>query len=912
MGSDRFLISTKLAPPRIRANAVRRARLLALMAQAGPCTLTLVVAGAGFGKTTLLAQCRQELLVGGAEVGWLSLSPDDGALPAFATYLFEVLRRLGVELENDALLLLDGENTVSADSLALALVNGIARRTQPLHLFIDDYHHVVDPRAHRLLQRLLDHAPPNLQLRLASRCLPALALSRLRVTGQLTEVDSLGLPFDPAEARVFLDDAVLPRLSPVELRTIFDLSGGWPASLQLLCIALRRRPEERAGLSRLVGKTGDLHAYLQDEVVAHLPPALAAFAESVSICRRFDAAVAGALTGDSASTAWIERLVAENLFIYPVELNEGSGWYRFHPLFAEFLGVRLARRDPEALRELHRRASTCFAQRGLLAEALRHADQAGDERMGRDLITRTSPGRWNLTDLGPLLRWLDRLPAHGLEAGGELNTLGCLAYALTAQPAQAGEWLARLGDDVPAAHKALARAAIALQADDTAQAQVLLDAHPVAVTDVPFFHSAYVIAGATSFAAHGRFADARALGIKTAALQGPGVPRDHECVAEVSATTLVDLLQGDVDGTAKLGTALLRRVERWYGRRSIAANLCASLVADACYELDRIDDARELLANRLDMLRVSTPEAMLRAALCHARIEALRESAEQGMSALDEAYRHFHRLQLDRGIAAVLAEQIALRLRSTASPECAAAQRELDALAGKHAGATGFRAEIVAYAALSRGRLRLAAGDGAGALAALALMGRFAVDCGRMRVQAHAELLCVLALFQIGRVAQARARLGPLTVAAAARGWRRLWLDEAPHATRMLMDLLDPSAFADPLADPVSRLRAYLAQRDRVTVPDQPARSPKALSVAPRLTAREREILGLLAQSMSNKRIALTLSLTLETVKWNMKNIFAKLGVGSRYDALVAARGWGLTQAGVAGSLPELPGFPPG
>src|SRR5262245_33791402 len=267
MNYDQLLVSTKFAPPRIGSRFIQRKHLLNQLRDGQRCSVVLVTGGAGFGKTILLAQWRRELMKAGNEVSWLSLSHEDSQLSNFYAYLLAALRRLKLPVEEDALL--EADPVKSMDGVVATVVNAAAGTPKDLYLIIDDYHHVDDQRTHKLVQKLIDHCPGNLHIAIASRAALPLAMSRLRVQGRLTEIGFDELPFSLEETRDFLDqNAGSVTLSADEVRMIHDKTGGWPASLELMAIMIRSRPETRATLRQLAWSSADLQAFLAEDVVA--------------------------------------------------------------------------------------------------------------------------------------------------------------------------------------------------------------------------------------------------------------------------------------------------------------------------------------------------------------------------------------------------------------------------------------------------------------------------------------------------------------------------------------------------------------------------------------------------------------------------------------------------------------------
>lgn len=887
---ERLLVTTKFAPPKIGAHYIERTHLLDVLRRGQQCRLTLVTGSAGFGKTVLLAQHRHELIRAGARVAWLSLYSDEKSLSNFRTHLLAAFGRLDVPLQDEMLFV--GESNARLAETVAGLASGIATVNDDLHLFLDDYHHVEDPWAHKFVQALLDHGPANLHVIIASRALPPLSIGALRAQGQVTEVECGDLPFDLAETRAFLDQNIGGMtLGADEVRQIQDVTNGWPASLQLVSIMLKNRPERRATLHGLAWQSTDLQNYLSEDVVGHLPDDVAMFMESLSICRRFSASLAEAITGRADAATLIGRIEDENLLIARAELDQKSAWFRFHPLFNEFLSARLARRGGETVNTLHRRASAWFAERKLVIEAISHATLAGDIDAAVGIIERAVPGTWKLSYLGPLLHLIENVSPAAIAAQPRLLYLGSLTLAMAGPPARADEWAARLADHATGSDRALAfklalvRATIALQRDDLTLCLDLLAPFAAEDAEESFERSVYLMVRSLSLAVMGDVAGALDL-----LDRNPPPPEDanDDMALRVSgcrSTTL--LLAGEILAADAICTPIYQRALAAHGRSSTCATLTAAALASIRYERDDIDDARELLANRQNNLQTSSPQMMIWAILCEARLNLLQESCEAARDLLARAAARFQSLALDRPLAHILAEQARVAIIAGHSDDAAECVDQLKALAGKASatGENGGVAEIMLLAELAEIRLALHRGSARTALALADRAQARVAPLGHRRMGITLRLLAALALAADGQPDDAVARLTETVRLGAELGLVRTFVDEGRPLLALLQRLADAPDTDPALRAPLAALIAHFHGPDDTADPNAGDARAKTL-----LTARELQILELVAAGMSNKRIALTLGITVETVKWNLKNIFAKLHVSSRYDAMVWAR----------------------
>ena len=892
INSARHLVSTKFSPPRIGTKHVPRNNLLVQLGRMHHCRLALITGAAGYGKTTLLAQWRHARLKAGAEVAWVSLTPDEKGYAAFCAALLEGLRRLNIEVGIS--LLRDDSNASAMDATVAAIVDGAAMQAKELYLILDDYHQVEAPLAHRLIQKLLDHCPGNLHLVLASRVNPPLSLSRLRVMDQVTEIESVELPFDLAETRTFIEENLGPnKVNPDELSLIQDLTSGWPSCLQLIVIMLKNRPETRTILHDLVWRSSDLQTYLSEEVVAHLPAELVTFTEALSVFRRFNASMAKAVTGNADAAELVKRMEDENLLVYPVDADDRLAWYRFHPLFSEFLANRLARQGSEKVRELHRKGARWFANHNCLTEAVRHASLGEDLEFATQVIERSAPTTWNLDYLAPTLRLLERLPEEVLFRHHRLLFLACLTVSLTSRPARARAWLSELEAVDLKAYPELAnglpliRGAIAVQDDDTERAVQLLEPVRDAPMENPFLRYVLLAALTVAYSMAGRYADARRL-FDTHPIPPQDRSNDMALVAE-SAQVTAYMLAGDVREAERLGCELLERSTREGGHRSICANLCAGILTDAFYEQDRIDDAREMIANRFGLLHSSVPDVITRTNLIRCRLDLLQKGPDAALAFIQQQIAHLRCLGQIRPVAHLLGEQIRVLLIKGNRSRTAELLSALDELVQTHRREHGARAELPAIAALARARV-LRNEDPERALEALQAVRSFAERFDRGRLGILAGLLSADLLEALKRHDEALQLLTRTLDTAREFGLVRTLLDEGSLTLALLSRLAQQPTLEAPLREYVEMLLGKLTDPCSPTAVSPRPRRTATPDRQPVLTPRELEILSLVAQAMSSKRIAHTLDITLETVKWNLRNIFAKLGVSSRYDAMVWAR----------------------
>ncbi len=410
------LLGTKLEPPLLR-ELVPRGVLVQALGDGLARPLTLIRGPAGSGKSLLLAQWRLSAL-GDRKVAWLSLDEGDNepvrfwsymiaalrsALPEFGEALQALLRAPGVDLMHEAL---------------PALINELLETRSDTVLLLDDYHVIHDEAIHAGMGFLVEHMPGNHRLVIASRSEPPLPLARLRVRGDLSEIDPEQLGFSEAEAKYLLNEVHQLGLAAAAVSRLHLRTEGWAAGLYLAALSLRDRPDADQLIAGFSGDDRRIADYLAGEVLDQQPDVVLRFLLCTSVLERFCAPLCDAVTGADDTRPMLDQLERTNYFLIP--LDPRREWYRYHHLFAELLRHELERRQPEPSVELHRRAGHWLANAGLISEAVPHMVAAGDLEQAADLIASYGPGLVTGGRALTVAEWFDAFPAEYVTADARL------------------------------------------------------------------------------------------------------------------------------------------------------------------------------------------------------------------------------------------------------------------------------------------------------------------------------------------------------------------------------------------------------------------------------------------------------------------------------------------------------------
>lgn len=415
-GVSEVVIATKLFRPDPRHQTVRRERLHDVLRQGSGLPLTLIVAPAGWGKSTLVADW---LVRDGVAAGWVSLDGGDDDPKRFWRYLLLAAGQGTPAVGAAALRRLEAAGSDVLRDVLPEFINEAASSDNSLVLVLDDYHLVSSRQVHESVTTLLDRCPPQLHLVIATRADPPLPVSRLRVRGQLAEIRAEQLRFSTGEAREFFDGRLEAALPEQDVHRLVARTEGWAAGLQLAALRLRDRTDPSGFIERFTGEDWHVVSYLCEEVLGSQAPRVREFLLVTSVLNRMCAPLCDALTRRADGEELISEIHRGNLFLTP--LDDQRRWFRYHHLFGDLLRHELRLHDPGQPTELHKRAAEWYAANGDAAEAIGHAIASGDVSLSGRLIAEHWRQPFNAGQPVTVRMWLDALPPEAVAADASLS-----------------------------------------------------------------------------------------------------------------------------------------------------------------------------------------------------------------------------------------------------------------------------------------------------------------------------------------------------------------------------------------------------------------------------------------------------------------------------------------------------------
>ncbi|MCG8707801.1 helix-turn-helix transcriptional regulator [Brenneria sp. 4F2] len=891
------LILTKLTPPRSSGISLQRDRLLRRLDATESSSLTLVCAAAGFGKTTLLAQWYQHRQLRGDAVVWLSLEEDDNNPLLFMRYLLEALRPLYYDWCSAFQQYMESEISPDFSMFLAELINQLHLFPHPLYLILDDYHNINHREIRDGLTYLLSHAPSSLHLIIGSRFRPSLELSRLRIQDQLVEIYDNDLRFTFDEASAYFMDSAPDTARKQDIRRLISLTEGWIAGMKIATMSADWRTDPGCFIRSLSEGSRTITRYLEEIIFNPLPPEVFDFLLCTAILHRLNPALCNAVTGKSnseAMLAWIER---HNLFL--CALGDGGSWFRYHPLMRDTLLNRLQNAADKDIRLLHERAGNWFAGQNLWSEAIRHTLAAG-----KTCSKHAEIGAQSLAedgDIDTLVRWMRYLPAN-LDPSRidlQLNLAWALAHHFRFDDSRQ---LLDAVDALVAANRdglkhsiwvklQVVRAICEAFAENIPQSIAL--AEPL-LREVPC-GDVWVdglVCNILSYCHLVNLRPEQALNVQRR-LPGAKVENRNLFVEVYRAFVVAQgyLRQGNLAEAERQASQALRYVEQHTGNHSSSGATLAPILAEIAWEQGDEGRIDALLTLQLEMVdNFCPPDSLNRCYVVLARQALLNRQPDEA----DRLLLHAEQLAISRGWsrarAPLLAERLAVRLRQQDIDGARLLLDQLRALAlDADTGRNTPGQNVISYQfRVSQCRLLIADGDPLTAAELLDQLAGEQEQCAEWLSSVRLRIMQTVALRRAGEESRACEIFKPALQRALQQKLLRSLLDAGAD----LLPLLGSVCKKLPPDPELTKMVEILLQR--AAEGSEPAAGDLPPSQSNHLTEREQQMLQLIADGYSNKGIARSLGISVETVKWHLKQVYEKLRVRGRIQAINQARAWNL------------------
>lgn len=877
------LLETKLFAPKAKADLIPRPDLLAQLSKGLEVKLTLLSAPAGFGKTSLLSSWQAST---GVALAWVSLDTEDNDLENFWLYLCAALSKLEPNLTQASLVVLRSPEPAPIKAVLTDVMNRLAAFSQQVVLVLDDYHVIQTPAIHESLGFLLEHLPTNVHLFVLSRADPPLLLAKLRARGEVVDIRAADLRFDKEDAARFFSQAFKLELNSHDLETLLGRTEGWVAGLRLAGLSLQGRDNPSNLIQAFAGSNRFILDYLAEEVLERQEPELQTFLLQTSILERLCAPLCDALTGGTNAQTLLERLEKTNLFLIP--LDDERTWFRYHHLFADFLRTKLKQRHANEVTTLHHKAASWLEGCRLIEASLQHLFEAQNFEGAATLLEAHREAYLGRGTSNAIFHWLKQqspatmqhhpllclYQANNLALGGKVEAaerfIGVAEYAAKAQPenlelqgslaATRAFVMSFKGDlDLPAMMALVERARHALP-DNRPMMQFF---------NVTSLVRAYIASG-----------DLRS---------GLGAVIESRLVAEKAGFSVLALRARCFEARTNVALGQLQKAQQQYletlriasasGEHfQIERGLSLVGLGQIHYQQNELDKAISELEQGLESLNLwLNREDNTYATITLAQAYWFRGEREKVWTML-EAYQRTLESQGSVSLRWLEAAEALFHLwqgnLAAASRWVKEAKLELDTLPFLRIVDYWVLAKVL----VAEGRLREA-------LTLLEKLARDAERSGYVVMWLSFKTLESLVHQQRGDSERAVKELTKALEVAEPEGFIRPFADEGEALAPLLSWILKQRSNSK--LPSIRFVRSLLAATEKVPSLDSSKANSEGL-LEP-LTERELEVLRLISEGLSNKDIARRLELAPSTVKWYVNELFGKLGVGSRTQAMARA-----------------------
>ncbi len=941
------ILRTKIYIPQPQPGSlIPRPNLLEKLDKVLDHRLTLISASAGSGKTTLVSQWLDLKTAGEqgsrgveenfapapllpyppAQFAWLSLDEADNDPVRFWSYVIAALETVQAGLGDNTLPLLRSSQPSPLEIVLTFLLNDLAALPHDVVLVLDDYHLIENSDIHTALTLLIDRLPPQLHLILTSRADPPLPLARWRAKRQLTELRAEALRFTPDEVAFFLNQMIGLNLTSEQMAALAAKTEGWVAGLQLVGLSLQGRTDVEPFIAAFTGTHRYILDYMTEEILRRQPENVQTFLLQTSILERLTGPLCDAVTGRTDSQALLEQLARANLFILP--LDDQGQWYRYHHLFADLLRHYLQQTPPQPLprsgggargggiyekggiAELHRRAATWSEQAGFVEEAIYHTSAAHDFEWTRRLMLHHLEAIVKRGEATLMLRWFNALPEAWLRSQPKLNVLQAWLLLLTGHfdemqrklaepeilslhhqtPLEPDEGAGIIKNrDLPGlivglqAHLALIKGDVPRAMELSQQALAQLAEADVTLRGIIAENLAPI------YWLKGEPERARQL----LAQFGAFTPNSHALVTELVLSGRAELKW--FQGRYRQAFALYQRfLQEAVALQDLGALIPVMGTAHAVlgyilYEWNELAAAEAHLRQGIELGN----QGMAWRALVIGYTGLGRVLlAQRKWSEAAEIFQQAEQLAQDLGSDLVLTLVTPLQVDLwLAQGDLAAVKRWLLTNGLKPDDEfEGYK--VIIYIFLGRAFLACGQREAAEAL----LLQLLRVTEAAQQLYWLAQVLALQALtFQAQHKREpALAALKRALALGEPEGYIRTFVNEGPPMAALLLKLREARQWEHgddlPSLNYLNTLLAALGAAELVADQKSALREARQPSLAEPLTERELEVLHLLTTGLSTQEIAEQLVITLATLRAHQKNIYAKLEVNSRAEAMVKAK----------------------
>jgi len=893
-------IRTKTQIPWSHGDIQRRERLENMSTEMQQKRLTLVTAPPGCGKSALARQWSEAAVRQGMRVAWFSIDADDNDPLRFMLYLHQAMVHSGLRDRTVQSNAIQCDPERSPSEISSVLINWVAEAGEELLVVFDNYSWITDANIHGQISYILANAPSNLHLVILASDLPPLPIGRLRAGNQLLELNSGAIRFTKAETlEQFRKNALMP-IPYEQLEELYRFTQGWAAAVRIISLGMGKLGNSPTLVRGILDcRIFDAIDQYLDDLFVNFPEGLIEMMVDTSIVETLSLPLCLAISDDDNAETFFSQIRQQQILI---PSHPELGRHTYPAPVRRYLHKKLFRKGNRHLAVLHRKAYAWYTENAQWDNAVDHALAVGDTEiavawMELHVMSILKSGRF-----GTLLKWRQRISALSVTVPLNVTLSFAWAQAVSQSPDAALDLLA----EIAACPETLSPAVQAECHAIRAVALVLADRIEHAAEAVALCAKQHLTDRWTSNIVsnvelycslqNGQWT---AFFSESSVLHDPAESEANNHVLRLTLLGIAALLRGQPAIAERYAVEALQLAPVTKDKDFFCFSAWPSgLLAALYYEQGRHDELETFLASRLESIAASGYlDCTLAAFIAAARTATIKGNLSEALATLEKAESIAIARKWPRLEAAVLLERICLFLEDNRQEEAEGCLQRLTQLSKETSNShTSPICSTAQMHQIGKAHLAIHTGRADEAIAPLtALQHHFSKNGNELHAVRMGTLLSI-ANVKLNRATEAERSFRETMERAEKGGFVRSVLDQGRETSGLLFGLRASIADNEAYAWLRRHCERTLAARNDVSDPHlEHCESPPAKeNTGSPLTPKERDVLALIARGQSNKEVARNLNVAPETIKTHLKNIFFKLSVDRRIQAVAKAQALGL------------------
>lgn len=884
--NSQYISRSKTFPPTISDQEIKRAQILKLLTTHSHIKLWMLLAPAGYGKTTAMCQIMQHFHKKSFISIWLNLDDGDNDMSRF-------LNSFATAISPHSSILADTlSGFTSNEELAHHIIESLYSISQPTVIYFDNFEILNNPAVCSVIARGIEALPDHCKIVIGSRTLPNIGLSRLTTRDQVYQIDASTLRFSTEETTNFMRHDLTFTLKKAQITHLQQSTEGWPTALKLAHIALKDKKDADSFIAHFSGSNAAIAAFLAEEVLLSMPEDNQAFLMQTSILDELTPSVCNQLLGRTNSLDTLLNLEKRHLFLKASDNNEV---FSYHSLFRDFLLTQLQRRCPEQLKALHLSASQIYMGLDRPIPAIRHALKA-DSNKAVELLENHADNLLSEGRIGLLTQLLDQVPSATLDKNAHLKLIYALCLTYTRGPMVAYQLIKNTNEaELPAEAAAYL---LALRPMQLAMMDRIQEAHEQGMQasekslSNPNAQVTLSQALTQTSIILGKHDQARQYCDQARSSQSLANDLFNRVLADTAEATM-ELMRGHLKQASQRLTLSLDELHNTQNsHRGIA--MATIQLAEILYEQDRSSEAKQLLMTNSALVQdIGPPDTLITANVILSRILAKEGDYDTALQLLIELEQSGHRLKIPRVLASARLERAQLWLArgdiNGANEQLNLSLKTFDweAISG-----LWFAANDTLTPDILKLRIQLHKNNVDKTLPQLRNLIKIADREQRSRRALKLRILLAEALFNKGDRNAAQRTLTQALQFAQPEGFIQTFIEEERTIATLLNDTQQQALF-DGVENGDNNLSYAQLIASRMNA-SAATHNPTTGNEEDRLTNKELQVLNVLALGLSNMAMAEKLFVSESTIRTHLRNINLKLNAKNRTEAVNIARQTGL------------------